>query len=100
MDNNTIGMILTAIWGLLGLIAGGKALIKIRSFIKAMSESTDVPAALDNVMKTIQEAEQDGVWESGEVEKIKQATDYFKQQIQEAKDAWSNVQILLFKKLR
>ena len=100
MDSGNIGMILSAIWGLLGIIAGGKALLVIRSIVKALSESTDVANALDGAMKAVEAAEKDGVWESGEVEQIKAAGENFKLQLQEAKNAWSNVQSALVKNLK
>lgn len=98
MSNDTLGMILTAIWGLLGILFGGTGLIIIRSIFKALAESTDVGTALDTLMETVNQAEKDGVWEGGELDAIKKTADNVKLQIIEAKDAWQKVQSVLIKR--
>lgn len=98
MSNDTLGMILTAIWGLLGILFGGTGIIIIRAIFKALAESTDVGEALDTLMETVNKAEADGVWESKELDAIRATAENVKIQALEAKDAWKKVQAVLLRK--
>lgn len=99
MDSGTLGAIITAILGLLGILFGGSGLIFWRSILNALKQSTEVGTALDLLMKTVQDADSDGVWEGGEIDSIKRTSEEFKKQLNEARDAWKNVHGVLMNKI-
>lgn len=99
MDSGTLGAIITAILGLLGILFGGSGLIFWRSLLKALKESSEVGVALDVLFKTVQDADEDGVWESGEIDAIKRTGQEMKKQAGEARDAWKNVHGVLMNKI-
>lgn len=98
MSNETIGMIITAILGMLGILFGGTGLVIIRAVFKALKESTEVGVALDMLVATVQKADADSVWDGGEIASIKAMAEKVKEEAVQAKKAWEKVHVALLKK--
>lgn len=98
MSNETIGMIITAILGMLGILFGGTGLVIFRAILKALKESTEVGVALDMLVDTVKKADEDAVWEGAEIAAIKTVAERVKEEAIQAKKAWEKVHIALLKK--